>query len=68
MPPGIGPKVWHGLCLLGIARHIRAMLRGEYTDPESNLPHIGHVLCNIVMLLVYIETFPEGDDRPPPAF
>lgn len=48
-----------------IARHIRAMLRGEYIDPESNLPHIGHVFCNLVMLLVYIETFPEGDDRPP---
>lgn len=45
-------------------RHLMAMLRCEDTDPESGLPHRGHVFCNIVMLLTYMETFPEGDDRP----
>lgn len=48
-----------------IARHLRAMRLGEFVDPESGLPHIGHVFCNIVMLLVYTCSYPEGDDRPP---
>lgn len=27
-------------------RHIIAMSRGEIVDPESQLPHIGHVMAN----------------------
>jgi hypothetical protein len=46
------------------ARHLLRMIAGEHTDPESGLPHRAHVLCNIVMLLTFIETYPEGDDRP----
>lgn len=46
------------------ARHLKSMIEGEDVDPESGLPHRGHVFCNIVMLLVYIESFTEGDDRP----
>ncbi len=46
-------------------RHLLAMSRGERTDPESGEPHHGHVRCNVVMLLTYASTFPEGDDRPP---
>lgn len=46
------------------ARHLLAMMRGELNDPESGLPHRGHVFCNIVMLLTYERTYPEGDDRP----
>jgi hypothetical protein len=46
------------------ARHLLRMIEGEQIDPESGLPHRGHVLCNIVMLLTFIETYPEGDDRP----
>lgn len=45
-------------------RHLMAILRGEDTDPESGLPHRGHVFCNVVMLLTFIDTYPEGDDRP----
>jgi hypothetical protein len=46
-------------------RHILfGLARGEVNDPESGLPHRGHVLCNVVMLLTYLETYPEGDDRP----
>lgn len=47
------------------ARHLLAMAAGEATDPESGLPHRGHVFCNVVMLLTYINTYPEGDDRAP---
>ena len=55
-------------------RHLIAMLNGEEIDIDkmvdgvlvegSNLPHRGHVYCNICMLLTYEETFIEGDDRP----
>lgn len=47
------------------ARHLIAILDGEETDPESGLPHRGHVVCNIVMLLQYTKTYQEGNDLPP---
>ncbi len=46
------------------ARHLVALVRGEHLDPESGLPHRGHVFCNLVMLYVFHVTFPSGDDRP----
>ena len=46
------------------ARHLLAIIGGEAIDPESGQPHRGHVVCNIVMLLTYATTYPEGDDRP----
>ena len=45
-------------------RHCLAILRGEENDPESGLPHRGHVACNLVMLAQYESSYPEGDDRP----
>ncbi len=33
-------------------------------DPDSGLFHAGHVGCNVMFLLQYMETYPEGDDRP----
>lgn len=45
-------------------RHLSAWQRGEDIDPESGLPHLAHVSCNIRMLTLYSRTFPEGDDRP----
>lgn len=47
------------------ARHLFAIIRGEQDDPESGLPHRGHVFCNVVMLLTYADTYPEGNDLPP---
>lgn len=47
-----------------IGRHALAIFRGEENDPESGLPHIGHIQCNIVMLLDYIDSYPEGNDLP----
>lgn len=37
---------------------------GEDIDPESGLPHRGHIACNIVMLLWYLDEYPEGNDLP----
>jgi hypothetical protein len=46
-------------------RHLLAMIRGEQIDPESGLPHRGHVFCNVVMLYTFGRTYLDGDDRPP---
>jgi hypothetical protein len=47
------------------ARHlVYGILAGEDNDAESGLSHRGHFLCNVVMLLTYVRTYPEGDDRP----
>jgi hypothetical protein len=46
------------------ARHLMKIVLGETTDQESGFPHRGHVMCNLVMLATYADTFPGGDDRP----
>lgn len=33
-------------------------------DPDSGLMHVGHLGCNVMMLLQFMRTYPEGDDRP----
>lgn len=44
-------------------RHMVAYLNGENIDPESNLPHTGHIMCN-AMFLAYMTRFkPEFDNR-----
>jgi hypothetical protein len=47
-------------CLL---RHISAWQNGEENDPESNLPHLAHAMCNLRMLTYYATEYPEGDNR-----
>ena len=49
------------------ARHALAILEGEENDLESSLPHVGHLLCNLVMLRTYADSYPEGNDLPDPA-
>ena len=46
-------------CML---RHLSAIQRGEDLDPESGLPHVGHLMCNAVMLATFRRTYPEGND------
>lgn len=46
------------------ARHLLWMIEGEEIDQESGIPHAGLVLCNVTMLLTFMRTYPEGDDRP----
>lgn len=33
-----------------IQRHLLAFLNGEILDPESNLPHLHHAACGLMML------------------
>jgi hypothetical protein len=36
-------------------RHLAALLDGEVNDPESGLPHIGHVQCNAMFYSYFTE-------------
>lgn len=36
--------------IASLLRHLFAIMRGEYVDPESGLPHIDHVGCNWMFL------------------
>lgn len=48
-----------------IGRHVTQIMDyNEELDQESGLPHIGHIHCNIIMLLTFSNNYPEGDDRP----
>jgi hypothetical protein len=46
-------------------RHMEAWQRREENDPESGLSHLGHAMCNLVMLCFYALCYPQGDNRPP---
>lgn len=43
-------------------RHIFAVLRGEFFDPESGLHHLGHAKANLGMALQTLEDRPELND------
>jgi hypothetical protein len=45
-------------------RHLAAFQKGEDIDPESGQTHLAHAMCNLRMLTLYAQTYPEGDDRP----
>ena len=48
------------------ARHIRdVVLRGQELDADSGESHVGHIACNIFMLLHYVQFYKEGNDLPP---
>ena len=44
-------------------RHLLAMMEGEEVDPESGLPHSGHLGCNIAFLLEFTHANVGDDDR-----
>lgn len=41
-----------------VMRHVEATREGEYTDPESGLPHFAHAVASLLMLLHLIEAPP----------
>ena len=47
-----------------IARHLIALYEGQELDPESGKKHKGHVMCNILMLVEFSLSYPEGNDLP----
>lgn len=44
-------------------RHYNAFLDGEDLDPESGVPHIGLMMCNLMFLSRMMMDKPEMDDR-----
>jgi len=38
---------------------------GEDIDPESGEHHLDHVMANVLMLRHFVNSHPDGDDRPP---
>lgn len=49
--------------LASLLRHLSAWQAGEDNDPETGLPHLAHISCNVRMLSLYSKTYKEGDDR-----
>lgn len=56
-----------GLEVVGIMdsmmRHLIAYMNGEDNDPESDLPHCSHILCNALFLSQMQLTRPDLDNR-----
>lgn len=48
-------------CLM---RHMSAWQAGENLDPETGISHIAHAMCNLRMLTLFAQNYPEGDNRP----
>ena len=47
-----------------MSRHLLKIMSGEDIDPESELPHCSHVLCNALFLSEMMLTRPDMEDRP----
>ncbi len=45
-------------------RHVALVIRGQWLDTESNLPHLAHVVYNCLILLEWYKTGVGTDDRP----
>lgn len=52
-----------GRVYAALQRHLHAFWGGETTDPESGLPHLAHAGFGILVLLEFLRTHPELDDR-----
>ena len=44
-------------------RHLKAILQGEDTDPESGLPHVDHLICMVAFLSGHQKCGYGKDDR-----
>lgn len=50
--------------IAAIKRHIASFEALEELDPESQESHLGHLICDAMMLLEYTILYPQYDDRP----
>lgn len=48
--------------IAAMLRHLFAIMRGQYIDPESGLPHIDHVGCCWMFLSNNMKNRPDLDD------
>lgn len=48
--------------LAALLRHLFSIMRGEYIDPESGLPHIDHVGCCWMFLSNNMKNRPDLND------
>lgn len=46
-----------------LLRHTFAFMSGEDNDPESGLPHIGHMQCNLMFLAYVVREMKQLDTR-----
>ncbi len=51
-----------------IERHALEIAQGTLVDDESGRKHVGHILCNVIMLVFYARYFVEGNDLIPLAY
>ena len=42
-------------------RHVLAMINGEMDDSDSGLPHIGHIMCNVMFLTYHLTLKEDGE-------
>ena len=50
-------------------RHLlKIILDGEEVDDESGLHHVYHFKCNVMFLIQYAKSYPEGNDLPPKEY
>jgi hypothetical protein len=52
-------------CVSSYMRHLVAIDKGEYNDPESGQPHWAHMMCNAMFLYYFGSEYPEGNDLLP---
>lgn len=46
--------------LESMQRHLAALIDGQTHDPESGLPHIGHIMCNAMFYSYFTENKQDG--------
>jgi len=51
-------------CIASTKRHIEKFIEGIDIDEETNTLHLGNACWNLMTIIDYYKSFPQGDDRP----